>query len=272
MSGGKAGLLTLDRTEVLQIYERLVRDFENSGDPIHPAGIRDDHLLESAISRQHVSISNILKYPDPPSNAATLGFGLCNTHPFYNGNKRTALVSILVHLDKNKQCLWGTNEEQLYDFILAVANHGVAEWVTRQLGLKLEYEPGEGRTEIEVRAIATWLAHHAEPVRRGEERIITYKELRKILRRFGYELENPADSYIHVVHYGPDGRSKSIDTIWYPGDAREVSISAIKRVREKCGLTEEDGIDSKVFYGRHAIPIDSFINRYRLVLRRLADA
>jgi death on curing protein len=265
-------LLTLDRTEVLQIYERLVRDFEDSDDPIHPAGIRDNHLLESALSRQHVGISNVLKYPDPPSNAATLGFGLCNTHPFYNGNKRTALVSVLVHLDKNKLCLWGTNEEQLYDFVLAVANRRVAEWVAYQLGLKPEFEPGERNAETEVRMMASWLSRHAQPVRRGEGRIITYKELRRILRRFGYELENPADNYIHVVRYEPDGRVTNIDTISYPGDSRDVAISAIKRIREKCGLTEEDGIDSDVFYGKHAMPIDGFINRYRLILRRLADA
>jgi prophage maintenance system killer protein len=265
-------LLMLDRTEVLQIYERLVRDFDASDDPIHPAGIRDHHLLESAIGRQYVSISNILKYPDPPSSAATLGFGLCNTHPFYNGNKRTALVSILVHLDKNKLCLWGTNQDKLYEFILAVANHRVAEWVAEQLDLRLEFEPGEGNAEIDVRMMAAWLSHHAEPVRRGEGRIITYRELRRILRRFGYELENPADSYIHIVYYGPDGHAKNIDTISYRGVTRDVSIAAIKRVREKCGLTEENGIDSDVFYGKRAMPIDGFINRYRLVLRRLADA
>ena len=44
-------LYTLDREEILQIYETLVRDFAKAGDPITPTGIRDDHLLESAVSK-----------------------------------------------------------------------------------------------------------------------------------------------------------------------------------------------------------------------------
>jgi len=76
-----------------------VADFAGTGDPIAPPGVRSMTLLESAVSRQHTALGGRLKYADPVSSAATLLYGICSDHPFHNGNKRTALVAMLVHLD-----------------------------------------------------------------------------------------------------------------------------------------------------------------------------
>ncbi|HET7787004.1 MAG TPA: hypothetical protein VFL36_13620, partial [Myxococcales bacterium] len=59
-------------------------------------------------------------------------------------------------------------------------------------------------------------------------------------------------------------------TIPYPGGKREISILDIKQVRKICRLTEEFGIDSAVFYDEETA-VDEIINRYRKVLRSLAD-
>ena len=80
-------------------------------------------LLESAVGRQCTSLTGVLKYPDPVDNAATLLYGICNDHPFHNGNKRTALVSMLVHLDRNQYTLFDTSQNELYDLMIAVAGH-----------------------------------------------------------------------------------------------------------------------------------------------------
>ncbi len=114
---------TLSIEDVLQIHEFLVEDFAESGDPISPPGTRSLDLLASAVFRQDTSIGNTLKYPDPIGNAATLAYGLCNDRPFYNGNKRTALVAMLVHLDKNRLALFETSQQDLYEMILGVADH-----------------------------------------------------------------------------------------------------------------------------------------------------
>ena len=102
-------LRTLSAEDVLQIHEILVADFQESGDPISPPGVRSVSLLQSAVGRQTTGIGSVLKYPDPIFNAATLLYGLCNDHPFHNGNKRTALVAALVHLDRNKFTLYDTS-------------------------------------------------------------------------------------------------------------------------------------------------------------------
>src|SRR5258708_5521281 len=101
---------TVTVEDVVAIHESLVADFAAAADPIAPPGIRTRALHESAVNRQLTSHGDRLKYPDPISNAATLTFGICNDHPFHNGNKRTALVAMLVHLDKNKLALYHTKQ------------------------------------------------------------------------------------------------------------------------------------------------------------------
>src|SRR5262249_14431063 len=95
----------LSTDEVLRIHDRVCADFGTTADPIAPAGVRDPKLLESAVARQRVGFGPFLKYSDPFDNAATLTFGVCCNHAFHNGNKRTALVSMLAHLDANKHTL-----------------------------------------------------------------------------------------------------------------------------------------------------------------------
>lgn len=91
--------------------------------PGPPAGIRSRALLESAVGRQWTSLNGGLKYPHPVDNAATLLFGICCDHPFHNGNNRTALVAMLVHLDRNQHTLFNTSQNELYDLMIDVAGH-----------------------------------------------------------------------------------------------------------------------------------------------------
>jgi death on curing protein len=88
--------------DIKYIHECLIEEFLDSSNPICPPGVKDENLLASAAFRQNTSLNGIMKYPDPFSNAATLTFGICCDHPFHNGNKRTALVSLLAHLYNNR--------------------------------------------------------------------------------------------------------------------------------------------------------------------------
>ena len=54
--------------------------------------------LSSAVARQHLGFRGVSKYTTEAEVAATLFYGLCMNHCFENGNKRTALVSMLVFL------------------------------------------------------------------------------------------------------------------------------------------------------------------------------
>lgn len=72
-------------------------------------GLRDVGLLESALARP----INKLAYgeSDLAILAAACGFGIARNHPFVDGNKRTALASMIVFLGLNRVDLDAPPEE-----------------------------------------------------------------------------------------------------------------------------------------------------------------
>jgi death-on-curing protein len=206
-----------------------------------------------------------------------LTFGLVSDHPFHNGNKRSALVAMLAHLDRNGLCLQGVSQNLLYDFVLSIADHTVTTW--SRFIRQERRRPDRPRTDSEVAAISYWLKKRVQPIRRGD-RAIPYRTLRQILPRFGYELGLVATSnrveIIQVVVDTPNllrrhSREvrRRIGFIGYCDEGTDVSHKDLRDVRRLCRLTEEDGVDSEAFYTGAEV-IDAFVNRYRTVLRRLA--
>ncbi len=89
-------ILYITREEILKIYEELVFDFERFADPIHPSGLKNEHLLDSALFHPQTAYAGKVKYPNIESAGAAVMHAISNNHPFHNGNKRTAMVALLV--------------------------------------------------------------------------------------------------------------------------------------------------------------------------------
>jgi death-on-curing protein len=66
------------------------------------AGIRDEHLLESAVAAPQATMMGRPLLSEPIEVAAAYLFYLCRNHPFNDGNKRVALASCLVFLKANR--------------------------------------------------------------------------------------------------------------------------------------------------------------------------
>ena len=64
------------------------------------AGIRDENALESALARPRQKWQYD-RDADLPTLAAAYGFGLCQNHPYRDGNKRVAFVVMVVFLELN---------------------------------------------------------------------------------------------------------------------------------------------------------------------------
>ena len=81
-------------------------------------GLRDFGLLESALARP----INKFAYgeSDLAALAAAYGFGIARNHPFIDGNKRTALASMIVFIGLNGVELNAT-QEQATAIILSLA-------------------------------------------------------------------------------------------------------------------------------------------------------
>lgn len=262
----------LTRDDVVEIHNRLVVDAGGSDDPIAPPGIKNEGLLESAIARQEAGFEGRFKYADPISNAASLCYGICCNHPLHNGNKRTALVAMLCHLDKNGFTFNDrTNQENLYAFMLSVAGHTIVP--------KKKLRDGHDQSDLEVIEMTEWIRKRTRRIEKGE-RTVTYLELEKILKQHGISVENHKNNYVDLIKYEKQRRKKGwfgseevvvgikvANIPYWPG--RTVGKNLIKSIRKQAGLTHEDGVDSGQFYGNETTP-DDFIQRHRKLLSRLA--
>jgi len=90
-------------SDILRAYFILIDYFS---DPTADAevenmlvGIRDMSLLMSALGRQKACFGKSVKYVKPLDICATLFYGLVKNHAFADGNKRTALLTLLYQLD-----------------------------------------------------------------------------------------------------------------------------------------------------------------------------
>ena len=43
----------------------------------------------------------------------------------------------------------------LYDFMISVANHSIAEWTAEKLNIDIVFEPGDSDSDVEVRMMGT---------------------------------------------------------------------------------------------------------------------
>lgn len=89
------------------------------------AGVRDARLLESALARPQ----QIYAYDataDIFTLAAAYGYGIAQNHPFVDGNKRTAYVTMLTFLLVNGYRLTAEMSDR-YDTMLAVASGDMEE-------------------------------------------------------------------------------------------------------------------------------------------------
>jgi death-on-curing protein len=67
-------------------------------------GLRDENMLESALARPRHKWTYKRK-PDLASLAAAYAYGLARDHPFRDGNKRVAFLTMVVFLGLNGQDL-----------------------------------------------------------------------------------------------------------------------------------------------------------------------
>lgn len=264
--GHEKRLRFLTSKEVHAVHSALVHDFETKDDPIYPAGIKSLDLFESAVFRPQTSLGQTLKYPSVEMAGAALLHSLVHNHPFHNGNKRTALVALLVFLDKNNYLLT-CEEDALFTLVLQVARHRLVESASNYL------------SDREVLAIAEWIHTNARTVIQGE-RAIPFHRLKRILSEYKCVFAGFGSSgcKVNIERLIPAKRNfifttpaKTLKTqIYYGGDGREVRKHTLNKVRSDLELDEAHGVDSSTFYDATPASASDFILAYRKTLDRLA--
>ena len=93
---GKSIIHYLSEAEIIAVNEEMVSEFGG----IH--GVRDLHVLSSAVGRPQMSIGFQDAYKSIFEKAAALFHSIINNHPFLDGNKRTSLFAAILFLERNK--------------------------------------------------------------------------------------------------------------------------------------------------------------------------
>ena len=239
---------TIDAGETLYAHFLIAQYFADEGRGLGGIGPRDDgHLLHSALSRQFVEFGGIRKWSDDLQIAATTLFGLIKNHPFHDGNKRTALLSVLCLLQKQGRTA-SANKSKFDDFVVAIA------------------ESGGRNDDNDIEKIARDLRRMTRKLS-NTRHTITYRQLNRLLQDFGFELRDARGNRIGVVRI-KDGQE--IYRVGFPGLSKQVAQGDLKAVRDACGLTTAEGFDSEVFFGG-AETAQNLLREYALPLNKLAD-
>jgi len=104
----------INNRQIMLLHEQLIN--ETGGYP----GLRDEGMLESALSAPFQEFQTFIPYPTIQQKAARLAFGLIVNHPFIDGNKRIGAHAMLTLLALNGIELEYTQNE-LSDIILLIA-------------------------------------------------------------------------------------------------------------------------------------------------------
>lgn len=120
-------MVRFSKEKVLLLHQLIAQ--ETGGE----VGLRDQALLDAALSAAFAGLADREFYPTKEEKAAKLGFDLVSNHAFLDGNKRIGMYVMLTFLEANGLALEATNEE-VAETGLAIASgemqyEGLLAWV-----------------------------------------------------------------------------------------------------------------------------------------------
>lgn len=262
--GRPASVEFLTEEQVLAVHRALEEDARHSGDPISPPGVKDEAMLSSAVHRPRTSLGSHRKYESVEMAGAALFHSIVLNHAFFNGNKRTGLVSLIAFLDAHKVVLTCSRGD-LFKVTLRVASHGLVP------------ASADNLPDREVLELAQWIKSNSRTVDR-QERPMQWLKLRKRLRELGCECV-PAPGVGNRINISRSIVERSgvlrrpkrrtlVTQVACAGDGTDAAKNTIHKIRADLHLDDEHGYDSAAFYDDAVV--DSFIAEYRDILKRLS--
>ena len=110
--------LALD--EVLGLHAEQIRLFGGS------SGIRDVGLLQPAMGSVEATFGGAFLHETIFAMAAAYLYDICRSHPFIDGNKRTAVGAALTFLEMNGVEV-DADEDAFYDLVIRVAEGRISK-------------------------------------------------------------------------------------------------------------------------------------------------
>jgi len=227
----------------------VVAMFEKEEDPVSPAGVKNADMLESACMRPSTGAGDTEKYKTLFTKAAALFHSLTKNHPFHNGNKRTAVVTLLTVLHRNNRRLNpDVNDDTLFNFAVDVTADDFPVTGVRATADEI------------VAAIAEWLKNHTIAVSSSPPGMRTSDFIAKC--------KNAGVRYKEVKGGGHCLQHKG-GSLTFSRSSKHLDGPVIKQYIKRLGLHEIAGIGFDEFSdGTSGERLQ--IYRYMATLKRLA--
>jgi death-on-curing protein len=124
--------LWVDEATVLEFHYDQLAEFGGLD------GIRDAGLLTSALNRPRFVWAYTSPKPDLARLAASYAYGIAKNHPFFDGNKRTALILCHTFLRLNGHALVASQTEQVHVILKLAAGDMDESSLEAWLRLRIE--------------------------------------------------------------------------------------------------------------------------------------
>lgn len=123
----------LNPKHVMNMHQKI---FDTTGGM---PGLRDMGALESAIYNAFSTFDGKELYPAVADKAATMCFSIISNHPFFDGNKRTGILVMLVFLELNDSFI-SFSQEELISLGMGIAsgrlkNNDIVDWIHSHLNV-----------------------------------------------------------------------------------------------------------------------------------------
>lgn len=256
-------------TDVLRGYYLIADYFQSmKNDEQMLVGVKNVHLLCSAVARQHTSYMGTHKWKDSYHVAATLFYGLNKNHAFHDGNKRISLLMLLYLMQLNNRIV--NSKVKVFEELSVRTAANELEKFSNYKSFAKEDDP-------EINFIADFIKRNTRKIDK-KFYSITYREFDSKLREFNCRLDNPSSGYIDVIYHEKVkklwGLKEKIEErrfqIGFATWSSQVGAKAVKEALKVCGLTTENGIDSQVFFKSNE-SISRLIFDFEGPLMRLKD-
>lgn len=117
----------ISKLEVLKLHELSIQKYGGS------YGVRDEGLLDSALSRPFQTFAGSDLYPSAIEKAAAIIESIIINHPFIDGNKRTGFLAMLAIL-KMEEMNVVADKEDAYQFVISISTgqikfNQIIEWL-----------------------------------------------------------------------------------------------------------------------------------------------
>jgi len=228
-------------------------------------GLRSADLLYSAISRQCVGYGGKIKYTSPIEVCSTLFFGMVKNHSFSDGNKRTALLTLLYQLNLYgyyPNCPVNSYEK----LVVAVAANSLPTT------FRESWKKFKKADDPEIQAIAYLLRKMTKKKDHSYHLSITTKEMVQALSNHGviYSIEN---GKLHLQRTIPGGwfrqAKKTSFSVVFGGWTRSIGPQTAREILTKLELYDQFPDYQSFVDGQE--PFYSLIQDFEAPLRRLKD-